>query len=61
MRSTVIPAQITTVEDKITGNLSLTQIILLIIPVFILTILFSLVPPVMKLGIFKTILFAYQP
>lgn len=57
MRNTIIPAQITTVEDKITGNLSLTQIILLIIPVFVMTILFSLVPPVMKLGIFKTILF----
>lgn len=58
MRNTIILAQITTVEDKITGNLSLTQIILLIIPVFVMTILFSLVPPVMKLGIFKTILFS---
>lgn len=57
MRNTIIPAQITTVEDKITGNLSLTQIILLIIPVFVMTILFSFVPPVMKLGILKTILF----
>ena len=57
MRNTIIPAQITTVEDKITGNLSLTQIILLIIPIFVMTILFSLVPPVMKLGILKTILF----
>ena len=57
MRNTIIPAQITTVEDKITGNLSLTQIILLIIPVFVMTILFSLVPPVMKLGIFKTVIF----
>jgi len=44
MRSTVIPAQITTVEDRIAGNLTLTQILLLIAPVFISTVFYILVP-----------------
>lgn len=56
MRNTVIPAQITTVEDKIAGNLNLTQILLLMAPVLITTLLYSLVSPAMKLTIFKMIL-----
>lgn len=55
MRNTVIPAQITTVEDKIAGNLNLTQILLLMMPVFVTTILFAFVPPTMKLGILKLV------
>jgi len=53
MRTTVIPAQITTVEDKIAGNLNITQIIILMIPIFLTTILFAFVPPVMKLVWYK--------
>lgn len=49
MRRTVIPAQITTVEDKIAGNLNLSQILLLMMPVLVVTILFTFVPPTMKL------------
>lgn len=56
MRNTVIPAQITTVEDKIAGNLNLTQILLLMAPVLITTLLYSLVSPAMKLTLFKMIL-----
>lgn len=56
MRNTVIPAQITTVEDKIAGNLNLTQVLLLMIPVFVTTILFAFVPPIMKLGILKMLI-----
>jgi hypothetical protein len=56
MRNTVIPAQITTVEDKIAGNLNLTQILLLMMPVFVTTILFAFVPPTMKLGILKIVI-----
>jgi hypothetical protein len=59
MRNTVIPAQITTVEDKIAGNLNLTQILLLMTPVLITTLLYSLVSPVMKLTIFKMILVGF--
>lgn len=56
MRNTVIPAQITTVEDKIAGNLNLTQILLLMTPILITTLLYSLVSPAMKLTVFKMIL-----
>jgi hypothetical protein len=48
MRNTVIPAQVTTVEDKITGNLNLTQVLLLTTPVLLAMILFTLIPPIMK-------------
>ena len=53
MRTTIIPAQITTVEDKIAGNLNFTQIVILMIPIFWTTILFAFVPPVMKLVWYK--------
>lgn len=56
MRTKVIPAQITTVEDKIAGNLSLTQIMILISPVFLATIIYVLFPPSMQLVIYKIIL-----
>lgn len=60
MRTQVIPAQITTVEDRIAGNLSLTQIIILLSPVLLTTLTYALLPPSMmfvwyKLGL--TILF----
>jgi len=56
MRTRVIPAQITTVEDRIAGNFSLTQIIILLTPVLFATLVYSLLPPTMmfvwyKLGI----------
>lgn len=48
-----IPAQITTVEDKIAGNLNLTQMVLLVTPVFIFMLLYALFPPSMKLVLYK--------
>ena len=56
MRTTIIPAQITTVEDKITANLNLTQILILMVPVFVTAILFALIPPTMKVVWYKVIL-----
>lgn len=53
MRTTVIPAQITTVEDKIAGNLNLTQILILMVPVFCTTIVYTLFSPVMHLAWYK--------
>lgn len=53
MRTTVIPAQITTVEDKIAGNLNMTQILILMVPIFLTTIIFAFIPPVMKMVWFK--------
>ena len=53
MRSKPIPAQITTVEDKIAGNLNLTQIMLLMIPVFFTTAAYAVFPPRMHLAVYK--------
>jgi len=53
MRTTVIPAQITTVEDKIAGNLNLTQILILMVPVFWTTIVYAVFIPQMHLAIYK--------
>ncbi len=53
MRTTVIPAQITTVEDKIAGNLNLTQIFILMIPVFWGSLVFAVFPPAVHLVWYK--------
>lgn len=56
MRSQVIPAQITTVEDKIAGNFSLMQIMLLLMPVLIATFIYAFLPPTMTFVIYKLVL-----
>ncbi len=48
-----MPAQITSVEDKIAGNLGISQLILLIAPVFISSALFIAVPPFMAAPVYK--------
>ena len=53
MRTTVIPAQITTVEDKIAGSLNLTQLMLLMVPVFWTTIVYTLFTPMMHVVWYK--------
>lgn len=53
MRTTVIPAQITTIEDKIAGSLNLTQILLLMVPVFWTTIVYAIFAPTMRLALYK--------
>jgi hypothetical protein len=53
MRTTIIPAQITTVEDKIAGNLNFTQIMLLMIPVFWTVLVYVCLSPRMKLSWYK--------
>ena len=53
MRTRVIPAQITTVEDKIAGNFSLTQIIILLMPVLFTAVCYALLPPSMKFVWYK--------
>lgn len=45
MKSTIVPAQITTVEDKIAGNLSFSQLMLLMAPVLMSGLLFIVLPP----------------
>ena len=60
MRTTVVPAQITTVEDKIAGSLTFTQIVLLIIPLILGTAIYICIPAKMHVGIFKGILLGLQ-
>jgi hypothetical protein len=45
MKVTVVPAQVTTVEDRIVGNLSLSQLMLLVAPIFGATVLYVILPP----------------
>jgi len=56
MRTTIIPAQITTVEDKIAGTLNLTQVMLLMIPVIFTTIAYVILPLKMHIEGYKLVL-----
>lgn len=56
MKTTVVPAQITSVEDRIAGNLSFKQLILMVTPVFVSTALFILLPPFTKYRLYKVII-----
>ena len=58
MKSTVVPAQITTVEDKIAGNLSVTQLMLLIAPVLLTGLMFTILPPMLQLTAYKLVVIA---
>jgi len=53
MKTTIIPAQVTTVEDTIAGNLNLTQIILLLVPVFLSTFIYALLPQRLAFTFYK--------
>ena len=53
MKVTVVPAQVTTVEDRIIGNLGFSQMLLMIIPVFVSAALFALLPPFMGSAFYK--------
>ena len=58
MKTTVVPAQVTTVEDRIIGKLGFSQIVFLMIPVFLSAGVFTLLPPVMNGALHKYILMA---
>jgi len=55
VKATVVPAQVTTVEDRIMGSLGFSQLILLIVPIFIGGGLFVLLPPFMDGSTYKYI------
>ena len=55
MKVTVVPAQVTTVEDRIIGNLGFSQLLLLVLPVFVDGLLFALLPPAMGSSAYKYI------
>jgi hypothetical protein len=56
MKTATVPAQITTVEDRIAGNLTIQQMALLASPVFIDFALYALLPTMLKLNVYKLIL-----
>ena len=56
MKTTPIPAQITTVEDKIAGNLSMMQLILLLSPLFLSVFIFAVLPDKMDFNFYKVVL-----
>lgn len=56
MRSTVVPAQVTTVEDRIMGSLGFSQLALIVIPVFVSAGMFIVLPPVMHGSVYKYVL-----
>jgi len=60
MKSTVVPAQITTVEDKIAGSLNFIQIILLVFSLIIGTAFYGLIPPKLHLSSLKIALMIIQ-
>ena len=53
MKATVVPAQITTIEDRIVGSLGMSQLVLLILPVILGGGLFIVLPPTMHLAPYK--------
>lgn len=57
MKTTMVPAQITTVEDKIAGNLSLQQLMLLCAPIFISGAIYAILPPFVHLAAYKFVMF----
>lgn len=60
MKTTVVPAQITTVEDKIAGSLNFIQIMLLIASLIIGAAIYGVVPPRIHLTTIKLILIAFE-
>ena len=59
MRTCIIPAQITTVEDKIAGNLNITQIGILMVPLFLGTIIYLVFPPLKHFAVYKVVIIAF--
>lgn len=55
MKYTVVPAQITTVEDRVAGNLGFSQLMLFAIPVFGGALLYAVLPPSMDIALYKII------
>lgn len=56
MRTTIVPAQVTTVEDRIAGRLGLTQLLLLIMPIFGGSAIFVVLPPFFAYAVYKLVL-----
>jgi len=60
MKTTVVPAQITTVEDRIAGSLTLPQIVLMVMAMVIGAGIYAVVMPKMHFGSIKITLIAIE-
>jgi hypothetical protein len=58
MKTATVPAQVTTVEDKIAGNLTLQQAALLGGPVFLDFAIYMVLPSMFRLNAYKLVLMA---
>ena len=56
MRTTIVPSQITTVEDRIAGKLGLSQLLLLVSPIFGGSAIFVVLPPFFSYATYKIVL-----
>jgi hypothetical protein len=56
MKVSVVPAQVTTIEDRIAGNLGMSQLLLLALPIFGGSALFAGLPPAMHNATYKLVL-----
>lgn len=56
MRRTVVPAQVTTVEDKVAGRLSLQQLVMLTAPIFLGCIIYVILPPFFEFEPYKIVI-----
>lgn len=56
MKYTIVPAQVTTVEDRIAGSLGMSQLLLLTAPVFLDSLLYIVMPPYMHFALYKVAL-----
>ena len=45
MRTTIVPAQVTTVEDRVAGNLTIAQLLILMAGFGLMTLVYLLVAP----------------
>jgi len=56
MRTAIVPAQITTIEDKVAGNLSMTQLILVLMPALLGGLIFASFAPALRPAPYKIVL-----
>lgn len=58
MKTAIVPAQVTTVEDRIAGNLGLSQLLLLVVPIFGGSALYIVLPPGYHNAVYKLVIIA---
>lgn len=55
MKIAIVPAQVTTIEDKVAGSLNLSQLVLLVMPVFVGGVIYAVMPPSFSMAIYKMV------